>query len=324
MESLAEKSEQVAAAFPAPVPPAEEVLRARRQRLKELTRVTVAGVGVRAAVIVAELVGVAISGSATLFVDAVASIFDAISSLVLLAAMRFAARPPDADHPFGHGRAEPLAGFQLGLLLCGAGVWMGMENLWTVWRAPAHAALPGWLWLIPACATCMLLGTYWLLVRAAARAQSSAVRAEAAHFQVDAATSLLTAAALLAAALWPERSGMLDHLGGAALGLTVALLGGRAAWENLHQILDRVPREEDFARVRTSALQVDGVIDVEKVRIQRAGPDAHVDIDIEVRPEISVAESHVVAQQVRARIQTDWPFVREVVVHVEPFYAGDH
>ncbi|MFG0294568.1 MAG: cation diffusion facilitator family transporter, partial [Maioricimonas sp. JB045] len=79
-----------------------------------------------------------------------------------------------------------------------------------------------------------------------------------------------------------------------------------------------------FDRVRTSAMRVEGVQDVEKLRIQQAGPDAHVDIDIEVDPEMSVADAHVITQHVRAQIQADWPFVRDVVVHVEPFYRDDH
>jgi cation diffusion facilitator family transporter len=164
----------------------------------------------------------------------------------------------------------------------------------------------------------------WLIQRAGRTAHSPALLAEAAHFRIDMWTSLLAAGTLASAAAVPVWGAALDQLGGGALALVMVGLGWQAARANLHQILDRVPRDEDFERVRYSALQVPGVIDVEKVRIQHAGPDAHVDIDIEVNPGISVAQSHQMAQHVRARIQSDWPFVREVVVHVEPYYAGDH
>jgi cation diffusion facilitator family transporter len=312
------------AAFPEPVVPATNVEDIRARRLHELTAVTALGILVRLIVIVAEFIGVALFSSAAMQVDAVASLFDVISSLVLLAAIHFAARPPDEDHPFGHGRAEPLAGFQLGLLLCGTGIWMAIQNGIVLGSRVPHPGISGWAWIIPGCATILLGLVTWLIQRAGRRAQSTALRAEALHLQIDGITSLLTAATLATAALLPQRAAMLDHLGGCLLALFMVGLGVHAAWENLHQLLDRIPRAEDFDRVRTSALAIDGVIDIEKVRIQHAGPDAHVDIDIEVQPAISVAASHVIAQQVRARIQTDWPFVREVVVHVEPYYAGDH
>lgn len=311
-------------AFPAPVTPDKSATAARRLRLADLTRVTVIGVLVRICIIVAEFAGVWWGGSAALFVDAIASLFDVLSSFILLAAIRFAARPPDAEHPFGHGRAEPLAGFQLGLFLCLAGFWMVIQNLFAITAAGPHVSPSSWIWGIPACATVMLAAVTCRIRRAGEASRSTALRAEASHFQIDMLTSLVTTITLITAALWREQSSLLDHLGAGLLAVLMIVLGARAAWENLDQLLDRAPEDEDFIRVRSSALQVAGVIDVEKMRIQHSGPDAHVNIDIEVQPEISVAESHLIAQHVRARIQTDWPFVRDVVVHVEPFYAGDH
>ena len=101
-------------------------------------------------------------------------------------------------------------------------------------------------------------------------------------------------------------------------------LGLAAVWENLHQLVDRVPDDGRFDLVTTAAAAVPGVLAVEKVRIQHAGPDAHVDIDVEVNPAETVCEAHRTAQHVRAAVQTAWPSVREVVVHVEPYYPGDH
>ncbi|WP_437227301.1 cation diffusion facilitator family transporter [Planctomicrobium sp. SH661] len=324
MSSPTDKPAPSADSFPAPVKPELSVVTARIRRLSDLTRITVIGIVIRLLIIAAELAGVWFSRSAALFVDAVASLFDVLSSLVLLAAIRFAARPPDEDHPFGHGRAEPLAGFQLGLVLCGTGIWMAVNNLFALSRPAPHPGLGYWVCLIPAGATALLaIVTYWVHV-AGKESRSTALRAEAVHYQIDTLTSLITTFTLLLAAWWQSQAGLFDHLGATLLSVLMVILGIQAAWENLDQLLDRVPHDDDFARVKASALQVEGVIDVEKMRIQHAGPDAHVNIDIEVLPEISVADSHVIAQQVRAQIQTDWPFVRDVVVHVEPFYAGDH
>ncbi len=310
--------------FPAPIPIGDRVDTARRQRLHDIARVTVIGIAVRILVIAAEMVGIWYSNSAVLFVDAVASLFDVVASIVLLAAVHFAAQPPDEGHPFGHGRAEPLAGFQLALLLIVTGIWLGVQNF-TVAATSTHVAgIPAWTWLISAGAAVLLLFIAWLVRVTGRRTNSSALASEAVHFQIDALTSLLTTITLLAAAFFPEFGGKLDHLGGGLLALIMIGLGGMAAMGNLHQILDRLPHDDEVRRVRESSLAVDGVIDVEKIRIQQAGPDVHVNIDIEVQPETTVDVAHRIAQKVRARIQLDWPFVREVVVHVEPYYEGDH
>ncbi|WP_437193741.1 cation diffusion facilitator family transporter [Planctomicrobium sp. SH527] len=311
-------------AFPDPISVDCDVDGARQQRLSDLTYITLVGIWVRLIIVVVEAAGVIWSDSSALFVDAISSLFDVISSLVLLAAIRFAARPPDLEHPFGHGRVEPLAGFQLGLLLCGSGVWLGWSNAIAVAGTAPHRDIPGWTWLIPAAATLALAVVTWLIYHAGKRTRSSALKAESLHFLVDALTSVVAAVALLAASLLPQYGAIFDHAGGILLSLVMMGIGLQAANENLHQLLDRVPREEDFERVRKSASKVEGVIDVEKMRIQHAGPDAHVNIDIEVAPEVTVADGHKIAQKVRAQIQTDWPFVREVVVHVEPYYPGDH
>ncbi|MCB1136629.1 MAG: cation transporter, partial [Chlamydiia bacterium] len=76
--------------------------------------------------------------------------------------------------------------------------------------------------------------------------------------------------------------------------------------------------------VRTAALRVPGVRETEKIHLQVYGPDALVGIDIEVDPKMPVDEAHDITQKVRAEIQKDWPAVRDVIVHVEPYYPGDH
>ena len=309
------------AAFPAPVEVPSHVDEVRDRRLANLRRLVLVGLAVRGAIVAAELAAWWVLGSQALLVDAVASGLDIVSSFALLAAVLLATRPPDDDHPFGHGRYEPLAGLQLGLLIAVTGGWLAV----TSWRDDRGAeAVPAWLFAVPLVAAVVLAAAGVWMRRAAGRWRSSALRAEANHYLVDAATSLVAAGGLLAAGLAPEWSAAFDSAAAAALALVMIALGAAAAWENVHQIVDRTPEPEFFDRVRVAALAVDGVRDVEKVRIQVAGPDAHVDIDIEVDPAMTVAASHVIAQHVRAAIQTDWPQVREVVVHVEPWFADDH
>lgn len=311
-------------AFPAPVTPAEHVGDARRFRLQQLQRVTLVGVGVRLAAIAGESAALWVWGYAALLTDVVASLFDVLSSLAILAAIRYAARPPDDDHPFGHGRLEPLAGLQLGVLLTLAGVWLLVRHGLGLMQSPPAGDIAPWAWLVPAGVAAAMELVARVVRRTGEREHSTALIAEAGHYRVDALTSLIAAGGLGVAALQPQIGHRLDLLSAGLLALVMIVLGALAMRENLHQLLDRTPDDEHFALVRIAALRVVGVLDVEKVRIQHAGPDAHVDIDIEVDPALTVAAAHVITQHVRAEIQAAWPMVREVVVHVEPYYAGDH
>lgn len=311
-------------AFPDPVRPRSGPSDARTRRTRRLVTVTLVGVGVRLVVVTAELNGYGFYGSATLLVDALSSLADVMASLLLVAAIRLAARPPDDDHPFGHGRYEPLAGLLLAVLLAVLGVYLFFSQIWSAATGPARGEVSGWAGLIPLVAAVLLDAVSRVIRGIGVRHRSSALVAESAHFRIDAVTSFIAAAGIGLAAAAPAYGHLVDHVGATVLAAVVVWLGVAAAIENLHQLMDRVPESASFERVRAAAAAVEGVREVEKIRIQHAGPDAHVDIDIEVDPATRVDEAHRIAQHVRAKIQSEWPSVREVVVHVEPYYAGDH
>ncbi|NNJ26904.1 Ferrous-iron efflux pump FieF [Planctomycetes bacterium LzC2] len=312
--------------FPEPVRPDDPaaVRAARRNRTRRLIFAGAVGVGVRLVVIVAEFAAYVACGAEVLLVDAVASLADVAASLALLAAVKYAERPPDDDHPFGHGRFEPLAGLQLGVLIVLLGAALGGRAAWDAVSEDVALILPLWAAAVPLAAAVLLEITGRVVKSVGRREHSSALVAEAYHYRIDAFTSLVAAIGLAAASTAPEWGGLIDRAGAAALASLMIALGLAAVWENLHQLVDRVPDDERFELVRDAAASVEGVLEVEKVRIQHAGPDAHVDIDVEVNPEETVCEAHRTAQHVRAAVQMAWPSVREVVVHVEPYYEGDH
>jgi cation diffusion facilitator family transporter len=314
----------IPAQFPAAIELPGEVESARGKRTTAMVRVASVGIGVRMVVIALELIGFWWFSYSVLLVDALASVADVAASLLIIFAIKLAERPPDENHPFGHGRYEPLAGLQLGLLIILLGGYLFFQQLVYAAHHPAAGSVHVWAWLVPAFATVLLELAGRMVHRAARRENSSALVAEALHYRIDAVTSLLAAAGLAIAYWLVDWSHLLDHLFAMILAGIVVVLGVQAALENLHQILDRAPNDEFIDLVRSAAQKVDGVLDVEKVRIQTAGPDAHVDTDVEVEPSCTVSQAHVVAQRVRAQVQTEWPAVRDVVVHVEPYYDGDH
>jgi cation diffusion facilitator family transporter len=310
--------------FPEPIPIPEEVPKAREKRHFHLLRAARWGVLIRLGIIFIELAGVFTMGSSALLLDAISSSLDIACSLILMLFIKLAARPPDENHPFGHGRYEPLAGLQLGLLMVLIGAGMIVQQTFQLAEYEPNGIINPWVWTIPCVATLLLEVCYQIISKVAKNQHSTALAADAIHYRIDALTSLLATTTLIIAAKLPEWSVLIDHGGAIVIALLMMGIGVIAARSNLHQLMDRAPDLDYFERVKRAAMKVEGVLETEKIRIQIYGPDAHVDIDIEVNPDLPVDLAHCISQQVRRKIQKDWPAVRDVTVHIEPFYPDDH
>ncbi|HXF28561.1 MAG TPA: cation diffusion facilitator family transporter, partial [Chlamydiales bacterium] len=179
-------------------------------------------------------------------------------------------------------------------------------------------------WLLPLMACILLEWMYRKLIKIATREHSAALTAEASHFRIDSLNSFIALFALLFGAIFPAWSWASDKIGALFIALFMVGVGLYAARMNLNQLLDRIPDPHFFVSVRQAAMRVEGILGTEKLLIQFSGPDAHIDIDVEVDPTLSVEKAHRLSQLVRLEIQKAWPQVREVVVHIEPYYYEDH
>lgn len=307
---------------PPPMPPHIEEERTRRNA--QIIRSAKIGIMIRLSVVLFELVGVALIQSSSLFMDAMGSLFDVASSAFLIVCIKLAGRPPDENHPFGHGRYEPLGGLQLGLLLVLVGAIMFVQQILALNNDESSRLIDSRGWVFPFVAMVLLEISYRTVMKTAKRQNSPALAADAIHYRIDGMTSLFATIALATAAFIPSWGLVIDHVGAVIISFFMIGLGISAAKSNLHQLLDRVPDPSFFKRIRQAAKRVIGVMETEKIRIQSYGPDAHVDIDVEVNPLISVDVAHQISQSVRLEIQKEWPAVRDVTVHIEPYYPNDH
>lgn len=310
--------------FPDPIPLPQQVLDARRERRSAVMRVAVVGMCIRLGIVAIELVGFFLFSSMALLVDSLATLADCISSLILIISVFFASRPPDRHHPFGHGRFEPLAGLQLGLFMAIAGVGLFVHQIYLLYEGTYERVFAEHAWFFALVSVILLEISYRKIRHIADRENSSALLAEAYHFRADSINSLVALVALVLAALVPGGAWYLDRIAAVGICLFMVVAGVISARKNMHQLLDRVPDNSLFERVRVSAESVPGVRGTEKIRIQQYGPDAHVDIDVEVDPLLTVEEAHTISQYVRSRIQVALPSVQDVIVHIEPYYPGDH
>ncbi len=301
-----------------------DVSEARQKRDQQVLKGALIGISCRFFVILFECIGLFFISSSVLFLDVLSNLMDVTSTLFLLFCIRLARRPPDHHHPFGHGRYEPLGGLLLGLVFICLGSVMLIHQTYALFEKTLFHPIHSWSWLFPAIAMIILEMAYHLMIRIAKQENSPLLKVEALHYRLDSLTSLFATLALLGASYLPAWGGLMDHGGAIVIALFMIGMGMTASWENVNQLMDKTPPAKFFERVRLAALKTPGVKDTEKIRIQQYGPDAHVDIDIEVSPDLPVDKAHEISQQVRLEIQKAWPAVRDVTVHIEPYYVNDH
>jgi len=259
------------------------------------------------------------AGSTSVVADGFESAGDVVASAVVLFGLAVAARPPDEHHPYGHGRFEMLTGLGVGFLLAAAGLGISVKSLMRITEVHAPPAAYG-LWpLVASIAAKSVLSAVKL--RYGRRIKSGALVADAWNDTVDILSGSVALAALGLTLHDPARYLAFDHYGGFAVGLIVIFLALRVVRETSLQLMDTMPAVELMDAVRETARGVPGVCDVEKCYARKTGLQYHVDLHLELDPELTVRASHDIATQVRIRIKETLDWVADVMVHVEP-YAG--
>ncbi len=241
---------------------------------------------------------------------------DVLASGVVFLGMLFALRPPDWDHPYGHGRAETLAGLLVGLILAAGGIGICFRSLQ---QAGEIHEVPGVyaIWpLVGAVVVKSALST--VKFRCGRQIRSAALVADGWNDAVDVVSGLAALASLGLTLADPRRFLAADHYGGFVVGLAVILTGLRIVRDASLQLMDTMPGEEWMERIRRLALGDPEVAGVEKCYARKTGLQYHVDLHLEVDPNATVWESHQIASRVRRRIREELDWVADVLVHVEP------
>lgn len=255
------------------------------------------------------------AGSTSVVSDGLEATGDVLSSGIVYAGLWLASKPPDYEHPYGHGRYETLAGLAIGalLLLTGAAIfWHGLTSLGERSALKAYALYP----LIAA--IFIKFGLAGVKFRVGKRISSASLEADGWH---DITDLLSTSVALLAVILtleWPQRFGVADHVGAMIIGLIVFFLSVQVVRRTIGQLLDTMPEPRRLSQIRSAALGVPGALGIEKCLARRTGLKYHVDLHLEVDPDMTVRQSHEIATQVRLRVREKLPWVADVLVHVEP------
>jgi cation diffusion facilitator family transporter len=251
--------------------------------------------------------------SYALIADGAESMTDVATSLVAFGALRLARRPPDASHPYGHGKAEPLLATGLVAMLIVAAIGIGVGSVHEILGANEMPRPYTLLVLAAVVGIKAWLSSY--TTRVARHTGSTAVRSDAAHHLADAVTSGL-----------------------AFVGISIGLLTGYAAADDwaalcavpiivvaaLRQLREPIGELLDGAQpavaseVRAVAGAVTGVAALDKCLVRKAGRAFYVDLHVEVDPDLSVRQGHAIAHRVQSAIRASNPRIVDVLVHVEP------
>ena len=254
--------------------------------------------------------------SIAVLADGFESAGDVFTSGLVLLALTFALKPADEDHPYGHGRAEILTGLFIGLVLTAVGAVISFNavlRLGQPHEGPARFVV--WPLLVSLGAKSGL-ATY--KYRHSKRMRSAALHADAANDAMDAVSATVALIAVLVALYDPMRFLDADRCGAFVVGLIVIASGLRVSHSTAMQLMDTMPAERLMSEIRAAAAIVPGVEGVEKCFARKTGLRYHVDLHLEVDPDMTVRESHDIAHEVRLSILQRLDWVADVLVHVEP------
>jgi cation diffusion facilitator family transporter len=279
-------------------------------------RVSIASMGASGTLALVKIVVGIMAGSTAVVADGVESASDVLASGVVFLGLLVASRPADANHPYGHGRFEILAGLGVGMILTGTGTAICMRSLERASQAhisPQSYAI--WALVLSIVVKSVLS---WTKFHYGRKINSAGLLADAWNDSVDILSGFAALCALSLTLYDPVRFVAADHYGGFAVGLLVILLGIRVVRDTSSDLMDTMPEESRMSEVRAVALAAPGVLGVEKCFARKTGFKYHVDIHLEVDPHMTVWASHEIATEVRFKIRKQLDWVADVLVHVEP------
>lgn len=257
-----------------------------------------------------------LGGSTSVVADGAESAGDVLASSVVMLGFIIADRPPDENHPYGHGRFETLTGLAVGFILITGGVGICIKSLRVAGEVhPPPAAYALWPLMFSILVKVVLATSKF---RCGRKIGSVALVADAWNDSVDILSASAAMTALGFTLYDPTRFLVADHYGGFAVGVIVIFTGLLVAKDTATRLTDVMPNPQLMMEIRETALHVPGVLGVEKCFARSTGLQYHVDLHLEVNPAMTVQQSHEIATEVRFKIRKNLEWVADVLVHVEP------
>ena len=298
-------------------PPLAQHHAATQQRANDGAQLVLRGIGLNLLLAIAKFAGGIFGHTYALIADAAESLLDILSSLLVWTGFRVAGRPPDEDHPFGHGKAEALAGLGVAVFVFLMAGWLAVQavhEILTPHRGPSWWTLV----LLAAVITSKVIFSRKMGL-AGARVGSTALGIEALHHWSDALTSG-AAFVGISIALWGGKGWETADDWAALFACVIIAVNGYGMFARaIGDVMDAAAPANFEQEVRSLALTVPGVSALDKVRVRKSGLSHLVDIQVRVDGDLSVRAGHAIAHKVKDALLSSSPLaISDVSVHVEP------
>jgi cation diffusion facilitator family transporter len=256
------------------------------------------------------------ANSGAMLSDAVHSISDIFSTVIVIIGARVSGRSADEKHQYGHERFEDITAILLSIMLGAVGIGIGYGGLRKIYAAGEEHTVPGALALVAAVFSILVKeGMYWYTRGASKKINSGALMADAWHHRSDALSSVGSFMGILGA-----RAGypILDPVAGLVICCFILKAAVEIFVDAVRKITDEACDDETIRRIETLIVGLDGVMGIDSLQTRRFGERVYVDVEICADGESTLSESHGIAERVHDEIEAAFPAVKHCMVHVNP------
>lgn len=290
-------------------------------REKGIYGVTLIGSAVNAILIAAKFAAGAAGRSSAMIADAVHSLSDFITDIIVLVFVKLSGKPQDAGHDYGHGKYETFATMIIGLLLAAAGAVLFVDGAGKVVGSLRGESLPRPSMLALAVAAASILSKealYRYTVRKGAEYESRALTANAWHHRSDAISSIGTLAGVAGAMFLGERWRILDPLAAIVVSMFIAKAGYHIMRPSIDELLESSLPEEHEKEIGRIILSVPGVRNIHNLRTRRIGNGIAIDVHARMNAAITLTEAHSIAHEAERLLKQQYGPGTWINIHMEP------
>lgn len=254
--------------------------------------------------------------SYALIADAIESTTDIFSSLLVLFGLKYAKRPADENHPYGHGKIEPLITFLVVAFLVTSATIIAYESIQNI--LTPHKVPKPWTLIVLGSIIIWKEVSYRIVLKKGIETNSSSLKADAWHHRSDAITSIMAFVGISIALLFGKGFETADDWA-ALFASTFILYNSYLIFRPaLGEIMDEHLYDDLLEEIREKSIKVEGVIETEKCFIRKAGMKYHIDLHAIVDGQISVKDGHAIAHSLKDYLRNEIPNIGHVLIHIEP------
>lgn len=290
-------------------------------RVQRITRITVFGTIVNTLLLAFKFLAGILGGSAAMLADAVHSLSDFLTDIVVLVFVKISNRPADRKHSYGYGKYETLATLCIGIALLAVGIGIavdGVEKIIQVWNGETLAQ-PGWIAFWAAIASIVLKElTYWLTIRVAKQVDSEALRANAWHHRSDALSSIGTGLGIGGAILLGQKWTILDPIAALVVSVFIMLTALRLTYGAIGEFLEQSLPEENENEIRAIVAADKELSELHHLCTRRLGNRVAIEMHLRMPGNTPLTIAHRHASAIEQQLKQRFGDQTHINIHLEP------